>query len=61
MRHAMVSALSSATASAAASRTLVEPRRPQPPATGTKISGYAATTTACCSGKSLTKPQPASG
>src|ERR1700742_1322777 len=54
--HAMVSALCSVVASAAARMTLVLPLLPQPPGTGRKIVGSASTSTACCSGVSFTMP-----
>jgi len=60
-RHAMVSALRIVRASAAASRTLVAPRRPQVPFTGTNISGSAEISICCCSGASFTMPHAAPG
>src|SRR6185437_883570 len=41
--------------------TLVAPRRPQPPFTGTKTFGLAFMKMSCCSGVSFTIAQPARG
>ena len=61
LRQAVSSALFSVSSSAAASTTLVQPCRPQPPGTGAKIAGSAPVSISCCSWVSLTTAVSASG
>jgi len=60
-RHAIVNAPFSVAASAAASRTRVQPRSPQRPGAGTKTSGVVSISSACWSGLSPSTPHAASG
>src|SRR2546429_8659603 len=59
--QAIATALWIVVSSAAASRTFVLPRCPQPPDTGTETLGTASTQNACCFRVSLTMAQAPSG